>query len=373
MQRAALAEQKEAARQAKLLHEEAMWSQAAAMNAELALQYEELDQLLSSTLEVDDYVDLDDLVQRPAHPPFDPGALGVASPNPGPPPYPPEPTFEEPPAPKGIGAALGGAQRHAANVDAARRGFEQQHAAWQQHCRQLDATYRDLWARWKAGEDERLQKLAAARATYEQGCRERESDVAAANADLAAFKSNLAFDVPEAIEEYVQIVLANSAYPEVLPVEHSATFDLGTRELSLSVVLPAPDQIPAVKEYRYVAAQDEVVPSTLPVKDQRARYSSIVQQVAVRTLHEIFEADRAEKIQSIAMEVVVKRISPATGLGEDVPLVRVAVDRSEFATFDLGKVDPAATLQHLGGEVSKNPHGLVPVNMAPGVRQRGAR
>jgi len=52
-----------------------------AMNADLARQYEELDGLLSSTLDVDDHVDLESLkITTVEHPPFDPGALATPVP-----------------------------------------------------------------------------------------------------------------------------------------------------------------------------------------------------------------------------------------------------------------------------------------------------
>src|SRR5205085_10228012 len=130
-----------------------------------------------------------------------------------------------------------------------------------------------------------------------------------------------AFDVPAAIEEYVGIVLSNSVYPDVFPVTHEYTFDINTRELELAVTIPEPTAVPAVKEYRYVKAKDEISGTSLPVRAQKDRYANAVWQVAVRTLHEVFEADRAGKIKSIALMVGVDRIAPATGRPETVPLV----------------------------------------------------
>jgi restriction system protein len=93
--------------------------------------------------------------------------------------------------------------------------------------------------------------------------------------------------------------------------------------------------------------------------------------VAVRTLHEVFEADRAGKIHSIALTVGVDRVAPATGLPETVPLVLVAADRETFTGFDLANVMPWATLDHLGAALSKSPFDLSPADTSRGVRQRG--
>jgi restriction system protein len=125
-----------------------------------------------------------------------------------------------------------------------------------------------------------------------------------------------------------------------------------------------------VKEYKYVKAKDEIISSVLPVKAQKDRYAGAVTQVALRTFHEIFEADRGSKIHSIALTVGTEALSPATGLPGTVPLVIVAADRETFRRFDLSNVIPQATLGHLGAAVSRSPFDLVPADTSRGVRIR---
>ena len=166
-------------------------------------------------------------------------------------------------------------------------------------------------------------------------------------------------------------MLSNSVYPDAFPVENAHSFDLASRELTLQVNIPEPSTVPSVKEYRYVKAKDEITASPLPAKAQKDRYTAAVHQVAVRTLHEVFEADRAGKIHSIALTVGVNRVAPATVQPEYVPLTIVAADRETFGSFDLANVVPAATLDHLGAAVSKSPFNLTPADASRGVRQRG--
>lgn len=84
----------------------------------------------------------------------------------------------------------------------------------------------------------------------------------------------------------------------------------------------------------------------------------------MRTLHEVFEADRRGLIQSISLEVGTETVDPATGIEGYVPFVAVAAERDTFMAFDLSEVVPAATLEHLGAAVSKNPLGLVPADVS---------
>jgi restriction system protein len=370
--RASAAEQKAAEKLAAQMHVEARLAEVASMNADLANTYAEIDGLLAWTLEVDDYVDLADLkADRVEHPPFDPGPLGVPAPPMPELVYPEQPVYREPEAPKGLASALGGKKKHEEAVLLAKAAHEQAYQQWHAQATALHAAYVAEQAHRHEAEQERLRQLAQAQERYEQECRHREAEATARNEELTRFINDLAFDVESAIQEYVGIVLSNSVYPETFPVSYDHSFDLGTRELTLQVTVPEPSTVPVVKEYKYVKAKDEITSTALPVREQKDRYANAVWQVAIRTLHEVFEADRAGKIHSISLTVGVGRISPATGLPETVPLVVVAAGREAFTAFDLSNIQPHATLAHLGAAMSKSPFDLAPADTARGVRVQG--
>jgi restriction system protein len=370
--RANAAEQREAQKLADRMHVEARTAEAAAMNADLFQSYEEIDGLLASTLDVDDHVDLESLkIQKVAHPPFEPGELATPVPPMPQIAYPPEPVYQEPAAPKGLSSAFGGKKRHEEAVMQARAAHEAARRAWHEHCTRMHASYMAESERRRQAEQDRLHRLRSAEEAYRAQCRQREADAEARNQELSTFINNLAFDVESAIQDYVGVVLSNSVYPDAFPVSYEHRFDIGTRELTLDVTVPEPSSIPTVKEYRYVKAKDEIVSTGLPMKDRKERYANAVWQVALRTLHEIFEADRAGKVRSVALTVSTSHIAPATGRPEAVPLAVVAADRETFATFDLARVVPHATLTHLGAALSRSPFDLTPADTSVGVRTRG--
>ncbi|MBB6627503.1 hypothetical protein H5V45_09225 [Nocardioides sp. KIGAM211] len=369
--RASEAERKAAEKEAARLHLEARTAEVEALNTELTSTYDDIDSLLAWTLDTDDYVDLHSLKVIAEHPPFDPGKLGTPV---APVPelvYPPQPTYVEPAAPKGLSGAFGGKKKHAEAVAAAQAEHQQAVAFWHEKNAKSHEHHVATLAKREQDEAARLAKVAEAEAAYRAECDQREADAAARNEELTKFINDLAFDVEYAIEDYVGIVLSNSVYPDAFPVEHDHSFDLATRELTLKVDIPEPAAVPSVKEYKYVKAKDEITETQLTAKAQKDRYAAAVQQVAVRTLHEVFEADRAGKIHSIALTVGTDTIAPATGQPEYVPLVMVAADREIFSSFDLANVVPKATLDHLGAAVSKSPFDLTPADTSRGVRQRG--
>jgi restriction system protein len=212
--------------------------------------------------------------------------------------------------------------------------------------------------------------LQRAREAYAVECQQREDQATQSNAQLDALIAGLAAGSPSAIDEYIGIVLSNSVYPECFEVGHDYRFDPELGELSLTAWVPGPETVPTEKEYKYVKTKDQVVATQLSQKAQRDRYAGAVHQVALRTLHEVFEADRQGRIQTLSLTVAAEAPNPATGHNDTVPLVAVAAERESFMALDLSAVVPSATLDHLSAQVSKNPFGLAAIDDSQGVRTR---
>lgn len=369
-ERAATADQKRAAAEAKRLHLEAQTAEVEALNSKLASDLADIDSLLEWTLDVDDFVELESLRVVVEHPPFD--AKGLDQPLPPPPPVysPPEPQWIEPPAPSGLGGMLGGKKRHAEERAQAWAGFSAAHAQWQAAVAQVPTIQFQQMQAHQDAERQRQAALAEARARYDAECSARQGHADETNKALDEVINGLAVGAEQAVQEYVSIVLGNSVYPDSFPVRHEFEFDSELHELELRVTVPGPDEVPTVKAYKYAKATDEITATHLPAKAQKDRYASAVHQTAVRSIHEIFEADRQGVVQTISMTLGADTIDPATGQPRHTPLVAVAVDRDSFMAFDLAQVVPQATLQHLGALVSKNPHGLIAVDTSKGIRGR---
>lgn len=323
-------------RRAKQLYLESRVADVAAQNAGIATRVDALSSLLSWTLGIDDHVDLDRLRVRPHHPPFDPGPAG-----------PPTvmPVWEQyaPAPPSGLGKLLGGKAKFEAAAAAARQQFEA--ATWAAQQR----------------EAQRQQYLAELHATYEAQCSQREAEAAEHNRGVDEFAAKLAAREPGAIADYFDLVLSNSAYPEDFPQRYKLAFVPESRQLVIEYELPSRDVIPTVREYRYVKTKDEVTSVARTLKDIKELYLGVVTQTTLRTLHEVFEADRDEWVESLVFNGIVNTTDPATGQPIRPCLVSVRTTREVFAGLDLARVDPAACLTHLSASVSKRPDELAPI------------
>ncbi|MGJ9403558.1 hypothetical protein [Arthrobacter sp. KK5.5] len=363
--RASEADRKRLEKEAAAAHVASRQAEVEELNAELAATFDSVDTLLEATLDVDDYVDLKDLRRTVEHPPFPRGDLRNPVPAPTLIPDPLPPVLQPPAPPTGI---FGRKKKLAEAQAQSEAEYEQAHAAWDHEMQQLPGRRQQLADQHDAQERARQQALKVEVDRYKEECAQRERETSEHNASLEQFMANLSYGAVDAVQEYIGIVLANSVYPDGFTVEHEAQFDPENAELSLRVLIPGPDTIPAIKSYRYVKASDEITPVSLSQKDAKDRYAGVVHQVALRTLHEVFESDRRGLVQSIALEVGTETVNPATGRETYIPLAAVGAPRDTFSELDLSAVVPAATLEHLGASVSKNPLGLVPAN-STGVRR----
>lgn len=358
-ERAAAAERKRLEKEAKAAHVAAKLAEVDERNLELEAIYEEADSLLGATLGVDDFVDLEALRVTVAHSPFDRADLKSPLPPPPPIPDPPEPVYRAPAAPTGISSLFGGAKKHAKAVEAATTRHQDAMADWKEELIRLEGERVAAVDKHERAEKNRLTMLQVETARYERECAAKEAEAAERNAAVDELIANLGYGVPEAVQEYVSIVLDNSLYPDHFPVTHEFSFEAATAELRLRVLVPPPDQVSDIKAYKYVKASDEISTTKLSQKACRDRYASAIHQVALRSIHEVFEADRRGLIQTVSLEVGTDTVHPATGQRGVIPFVAVASERAAFMEFDLSAVVPSATLEHLGAALSKDPYRLV--------------
>ena len=326
-------------RERQRLYAEARTADAAAAKADLRARLSDLDTLLLSTLDVDDHIDLDRFKKPIVVPPFDPGPLGRPL---------PEPSWDSftPPTPRGVGKILGGDRLHQQQTAAARQ------------------VYREARARWVEAETRRLRQLAAREQAYEDSKRKYAAKVKAYNAEVDRFSQAVAAADPASVVEYFAMVLGNSVYPDDFPQHFRLAYLPKQKHLLVEYRLPPVEVIPVVKEYRYDRVRDDLVATPRDQGEIRRRYSEIIAQVALRTIHEIVEADRRALVSKVLFNGIVDTVDRRTGRSVRPCLVSVRTDRDTFAAIKLRRVDPIACLKHLRAALSELPdelHGIRPV------------
>lgn len=330
--RAAAADEKER----KRLYLEDQLAEVDELNEMLDEQVAQLENILSHTLSVDDHLSFDSLKQSEHLGAFEPGVLGIAEP----PPTRPTP----PPEPKGIVRLRPGAKdEHERAIAAARDAYD----------RLLDEH--------ATREFEREQRLAAAKSAHETRAKELAAVARAQHAEIQQFQNDFESGDPEAVTSYFSLVLQASSYPDSFPRSARVAFVPESRQLVVELDLPPLDVVPNEAKYKYTKATDTVGATLRPATQRRALYLSVIAQMALRTVHEMFEADRGERIDSLVFNGFVDAIDPATGKAIRPCVITLRTTREVFLGLDLARVDPVTCLKSLSASVSKSPAELVPV------------
>ncbi len=332
-ERAQAANERERAR----LYVESRLAEVQSRNEDLQESVSQLEQLLDQALHLDSFLDFEKMKQQLVVPKFDPGSLSIAE---------PLPTLKSYlPLPISVAQRLipGAAKRYADQVSGARATYE---LALKAHTERESTR--------KAG-------FAEAVAKHQQMVEEIKTKVAAQHKEIDDLRGRFDEGNPDAITAYFTAVLATTMYPDAFPHHWKMAFVPESRQLVVEYQLPSSDVVPRVGGYKYIKVRDEVSETAKPEAQQRALYASVVAQVALRTLHELFEADRSGKVETIIFNGLVDTIDKATGRPVTPCLVTVRTTRETYQDLDLRRVDPIACLHGLHASVSKSPAELVPV------------
>lgn len=319
------------------LYQESMLARAAAMTDDVETTARALESLLAASLTRPSAVDFAQLRREPVFPSFEPGQLGQ-------PEQPPRPSDFAVAPPTGLRSHFGKAKaKYAEELERARQ------------------TMATATAEYERREQTRLGRVALARAMHEKLVTKIRAEAEKHNAEVAKLQADYSAAAPEALRAYNALVLDQSPYPEGFPRETRLAFVPESRQLVVELDLPGADIVPTVTAYRYVRASDEISSAKRPEPQRRSLYSSVVAQVTLRTVHEIFGADVGGHIDTLVFNGHVSTIDPGTGQPIHPCLVTLRVTKDAFASIDLSRVDPTACLKALNAGVSKSPAELAPV------------
>lgn len=280
--------------------------------------------------------------------PFDPGGLD----QPEPPPTPPPPAGEEP------GGLLGkflpsARQRHEAAQSDAEQAYER---ALAEHAQR---------------EAQRKQRLADAMADYERMRSEAESRISSRNREVDVVRAKIEAGDPDTVAHYFAAILAAGDYPDGFPRRATVALDPAGRILVVDYELPGLEVVPAVQSYRYDVTLDAFDEVPRPAARRKDLYALVVASVALRSVGELFEADRARTVDEIAFNGYVHGIDRVTGEAVRPYLVSLRATRDEFRRLEVTKTDPIVTMRTIGAAFSTNPADLAPVRQVVGAKAVG--
>lgn len=181
------------------------------------------------------------------------------------------------------------------------------------------------------------------------------------NANIEQMKEKYLSKNVDSILEYCDMVLNNSKYPESFPNNFEIEYNSENKILIVEYELPSQKDIPAIKEVNYIASRKQLKEIFIPESHINKMYDDTIYKITLRTLHEIFESDVVDAIDTISFNGWVKSINKATGKEENNCILSVQVRKAEFMNIDLSNVDPRTCFKTLKGVASSKLSTLTPI------------
>jgi restriction system protein len=229
-------------------------------------------------------------------------------------------------------------------------------------------SYEVAYAEWaalvesvKASNDQRYTENVAAVEKWNADRAAYEAKQSAQNDAIEQQKAAYMAAQPDAVADYCELVMSRSSYPEGFPQEFELEYNPQTELLVVEYRLPAPADLPHIKEVNYVKSRDEFIEVPISEAEQNRLYDDVLYQICLRTVHELFEADAINAIAAVVFNGWVRAIDKATGKETNGCVISVQVKKDAFQEIDLANVDGKACFKALKGVGSSKLHSLTPV------------
>lgn len=163
------------------------------------------------------------------------------------------------------------------------------------------------------------------------------------------------------IELYVDLVLTRSTYPDFMPNNWTGAYLQDSRGFVIEFELPSLERFPTLQEVKFISTRSEFTEKHITEKNAAKLYDDFLYQVALRTIHELFESDVANAIDFVVFNGIVNNINKATGIEQSACIATVQVDKATFSALNLSAIEPKTCFKQLKGVAASTLSSITPV------------
>ena len=185
---------------------------------------------------------------------------------------------------------------------------------------------------------ERQAQFEAKQNQWEKEKQEFEDIQTKLNNEVDALKERYQKKETEGIIEYCEMVLNNSEYFDLFAKNFDLEYNGTNQMLLVEYQLPSIDKIPNINNVKYIKSRDEIEEKVFSQSAYAQLYDTAMYQIVLRTIHELFEADVIDALESINFNGVVTAINPATGHEETSCILSIQAKKEEFEAINLAGI-----------------------------------
>jgi len=241
------------------------------------------------------------------------------------------------------------------------RKHEEAREKWLAACNAIDTEYSRLINTREVAHQKLLGEHAARVSEWERAKEEHQGRLQTQWAQIDALCEEYKAGNVSSVEYFFAEVLNRSTYPESFPQGNILSFTQTSGVLIVDFELPNQLAFPSIKEVKFVATRQQFQEVAVSETWLKKTYDEVLYQIALRTIHELYNSDESEVLKSIVFNGWVHSIDKATGVETHGCILSVQTDRKEFVQINLSQVDPKACFRKLKGVASSKLTELTPV------------
>lgn len=165
----------------------------------------------------------------------------------------------------------------------------------------------------------------------------------------------------ESIIELCKWTLKLSSYQFNFNIDVKVDYKTENKILIVDYSLPNIDQIPNVKEVKYVKSRNCYENIEVPQKDLLKLFDDTCYSVTLRSIYELFSVDTLNTIDAICFNGWINSVNIATGKKQSTCIISIQVSRQDFIDIELNNVDVKACFKHFRGVGSSKLSGITAI------------
>jgi restriction system protein len=240
--------------------------------------------------------------------------------------------------------------RRSAAVHAAKTRYSQAVESWGKTVAEIDAKNALQHSEYERA----LGEWRQSKLEFETAKQEQHASVDAREAAAVAGQE-------DAFGELLDHTLDALNFPECLNVNHDLDYTGETRSCVIDFNLPSPDDLPTLKEVRFVQSREQFDEKHISEADRTRLYDSVLYQIALGVILAAFRAGAGTYLQRVVFNGWVDYVDRATGMDDRACILTVGANRSDLDSIDFERVDPKECFRALRGVAASKLIGLAPV------------
>jgi len=209
----------------------------------------------------------------------------------------------------------------------------------------------------------RKEKIDHERAIWKQSVEEYEESHRQSIDAMKSLRRDYLTEKPFIIAAYASEVIDRNHGHNInlYDTENEASYIKETETIVVDCLLPAPEDMPYIKEFRYIKSKDEVREINLSQKEKNALYDRVIYQTCLSDIYQVFTTDTIGRVNSIIYNAWVSSIDKATGIPRKTCILSLQTNKQQFMEISLHQVDPKECFRHLGGIGSSQLYSITPI------------